>query len=340
MKSNYFMGNGRFQMTEEPIPEVGGRDVLIRVAACGVCGTDVHIYHGDQGSAPVNPPVVLGHELAGTVVRTGKDVKRFRPGDAISVDPNAYCGQCHYCQIGKKQLCTALYAVGVNRNGGFAEYCAVPEAQCYALSPDVPLEYGAMVEPLACCLHGIDRAEIRTGDTVCVLGGGAIGLMMVQLAKLSGAGQVILSEPVEMRRQVGLRVGADAAVDPVQENLPQRIRELTGQEGVDVVVECVGNPVAAKQSLEITKRGTTVLLFSVPQSGTALSVPLDDIYRKELKIIGSIINPDTHARAVSLINSGRIRLAPIITHSYPLEQLQEAILMQQSAESIKVIVKP
>ena len=340
MKSNYFMGDHRFQVMEEPIPTIGEQDVLIRVAACGICGTDVHIFHGDKGSAPVNPPVVLGHELAGTVVEVGAGVTTLKPGDHVSVDPNAYCGKCHYCQIGKKQLCTALYAVGVNRNGGFAEYCAVPEAQCYLLAPDVPLEFGAMAEPLACCLHGIDRAEIRAGDTVCVLGGGAIGLMMVQLAKLCGAGFVALSEPVEMRRRIGLQLGADAAIDPITEDLPGRIQELLGVDGVDVVIECVGNPAASAQALKIAKRGTTVLLFSVPQNDTTLTVPLDDIYRKELKIIGSIINPDTHGRAVALINGGKIQLAPIITHRFPVEQVQQAIAMQQSAESIKVVVTP
>ena len=340
MKSNYFMGDRRFQLVEEPIPEIGEEDVLIRVGACGVCGTDVHIFNGDEGSAPVCPPVVLGHELAGTVVKTGEKATRFREGDHVSVDPNSYCGKCHYCRIGKKQLCTSLYAVGVNRNGGFAEYCAVPEGQCYLLSPDLPIEYGAMAEPLACCLHGIDRAEIRAGDTVCVLGGGAIGLMMVQLVKQRGASAVILSEPVELRRQLGLRLGADHAVDPVREDLPGRVRELLGQEGADVVIECVGNPVASAQALQVAKRGSTVLLFSVPKNGTVLKVSLEDIYRKELKLLGSLINPDTHARAVAMINGGRIELGPIITHVFPVEQVREAVAMQQSDASVKVIVKP
>ena len=124
MKSSYFLGNGQFEVREEPIPALGPADVLVQVAACGVCGTDVHIYHGDKGSAEVHPPVVLGHEFAGTVVRTGKDVHGIREGDHVTVDPNIYCGKCHYCRIGKKHLCTSLFAIGVNRNGGFAEFCA------------------------------------------------------------------------------------------------------------------------------------------------------------------------------------------------------------------------
>lgn len=340
MKSCYYLGNKQFEVREEPIPSPGPEEVLVKVDSCGVCGTDVHIYHGDKGSAEVIPPVVLGHEFAGTVVSTGSRVTGLKAGDHVTVDPNIYCGKCHYCRIGKKQLCENLYAIGVNRNGGFAEYCVAPETQCYLLDPEVPLEYGAMSEPLACCLHGIDQVNIRPGSTVCVLGGGAIGLLMVQLARLSGASKVILSEPVEMRRNIGLELGADAAVDPFHEDLPVRVRELLGAPGPDVVIECVGNPAAAEQALSITKRGTAVLLFSVPRAGTSVPLSLDDVFHKELKIVGSLINPDTHGRSAALINSGRIRLDCIETHSFPIEKLEDAILMQQSDESLKVLVKP
>ena len=340
MKANYFLGNQRFGVREEPIPAIGPDDVLIRVAACGICGTDVHIYHGDKGSAEVHPPVVLGHELSGTVEKTGVNVTTLHVGDHVSVDPNSYCGKCHFCQIGKKQLCANLYAVGVNRNGGFEEYCAVPEKQCYLLSPSVPLKYGAMAEPLACCLHGIDRARIRPGDTVCVVGGGAIGLLMVQLAKGCGASCVILSEPVAMRREIGLKVGADYTIDPFHENVTEKICEYLGVPGADVVIECVGNTAAVSQAFDVAKRGATVLLFSVPKAGSCHPLALEDVYQKELTIIGSMINPDTHGRAVDLINRGRIKLDDIITHSFPLERLEEAIHMQMSDESIKVIVEP
>lgn len=340
MKSNYFLGNGQFQVVEEPVPTIGELDVLVKVSACGICGTDVHIYHGDKGSAQVTPPVVLGHELAGTVEKTGEKVTALKVGDHVTVDPNIYCGKCHYCQIGKKQLCDNLYAIGVNRNGGFAEYCAVPESQCYLLPPDVPLRYGAMVEPLACCIHGIDLAQLRVGDTVCVIGGGAIGLLMLQLAKLNGASKVIVSEPVAMRREIALQLGADLTIDPVHEDLKERLEEYLGVPGVDVVIECVGNTIAVRQAFEAAKRGTTVLLFSVPKPDTTHPLDLMDVYKKELKIVGSMINPDTHGRAAALIGSGKIRLAEIITHSYPLEGLKDAILMQMSSESLKVILEP
>ena len=340
MKSAYFLGNGTFETREEPIPSVGPSDVLVKVAACGICGTDVHIWHGDKGSAEVTPPVVLGHELAGIVEAVGERVTTLRAGDHVTVDPNRYCGKCHFCQIGKKQLCENLYAVGVNRNGGFAEYCAVPEDQCFRLNEDIPLRHGAMAEPLACCLHGIDRAGIRTGDTVLIVGGGAIGLMMLQLARLRGASKVIVSEPVAMRREIALRLGADGVIDPVHEPVAQRVCELLSYPGADVVIECVGSTLAVKQAFEAAGRGTTVLLFSVPKPDTFHSLDLMDVYRKELTVVGSMINPDTHGRAAALINSGKIRFDEIITHSYPVDRLEEGIRMQMSDESIKVIIEP
>ena len=340
MKANYFLGNGRFELREIPVPEPGDTDVLIRVAACGVCGTDVHIFHGDKGSAEVVPPVVLGHELAGVVARTGKAVTLFREGDHVSVDPNIYCGKCRPCRTGRKQLCENLSAVGVTRDGGFAEYCLVPEAQCFAVGKDVPLVYAAMTEPLACCIHGIERAGIRPGSNVLVIGGGAIGLMMVQLAKLSGASKVLLSEPIAFRRETGMRVGADAAVDPVNGDLPESMRETFGGEGADVIIECVGIPAVSRQALEVASRGSTVLLFSVPQVGASVPLSLDDVYRKELTVMGSMINPDTHGKAAALISSGRIDLQPLITHTYPLSKLYDAVIMQQGNESLKVIVEP
>ena len=154
MRGTYFLGNGAFETRDIPEHPLAPREVLIQVAACGVCGTDVHIYHGDKGSAEVIPPVVLGHELSGTVAAVGAAVKTLHVGDHVAVDPNCYCGECHYCRRGKKQLCTNLHAIGVNENGGFADFCYAPEAQCFLLDPELPLEYGAMAEPLACCLHG------------------------------------------------------------------------------------------------------------------------------------------------------------------------------------------
>ena len=166
MKASRFLGNKTFAVTDLPTPHAGPGELVLRNQVCGVCGTDVHIYHGEPGSADVNPPVVLGHEYSGEVVEVGKGVTGFAVGDHVTVDPNIYCGHCAYCQNGKKQLCPSMEAIGVTRDGGFAQYSLIPASQAFKLEPTVPWEAAAMAEPLACCLHGIDLAGIQVGDKV------------------------------------------------------------------------------------------------------------------------------------------------------------------------------
>lgn len=338
MKASRFLGNKTFAVTDLPTPHAGPGELVLRNQVCGVCGTDVHIYHGEPGSADVNPPVVLGHEYSGEVVEVGEGVTGFAVGDHVTVDPNIYCGHCSYCQNGKKQLCPSMEAIGVTRDGGFAQYSRIPAAQAFKLEPIVPWEAAAMAEPLACCLHGIDLAGIQVGDKVCVVGGGAIGLLMVQLAKLSGASQIVLSEPNEKRRQVGLQLGANAAIDPTRPDAQEAFAQVLGG-GANVVIECVGNVPAVKSAFQFAGKGATVLLFSVPKVDATFDLPLFDVYKKELTIKGSFVNPDTHARAVALINSGKVDFDPIITHRFTLDQLPEAIAMQMSDASIKVVVE-
>ncbi len=338
MKASRFLGNKTFAVADLPTPHAGPGELVLRNQVCGVCGTDVHIYHGEPGSADVNPPVVLGHEYSGEVVEVGEGVTGFAVGDHVTVDPNIYCGHCAYCQNGKKQLCPSMEAIGVTRDGGFAQYSRIPASQAFKLEPTVPWEAAAMAEPLACCLHGIDLAGIQVGDKVCVVGGGAIGLLMVQLAKLSGASQIVLSEPNEKRRQVGLQLGANTALDPTRPDAQEAFAQVLGG-GANVVIECVGNVPAVKSAFQFAGKGATVLLFSVPKVDATFDLPLFDVYKKELTIKGSFVNPDTHARAVALINSGKVDFGPIITHRFPLDQLPEAIAMQMSDASIKVVVE-
>ena len=338
MKASRFLGNKTFAVADLPTPHAGPGELVLRNQVCGVCGTDVHIYHGEPGSADVNPPVVLGHEYSGEVVEVGEGVTGFAVGDHVTVDPNIYCGHCAYCQNGKKQLCPSMEAIGVTRDGGFAQYSRIPASQAFKLEPTVPWEAAAMAEPLACCLHGIDLAGIQVGDKVCVVGGGAIGLLMVQLAKLSGASQIVLSEPNEKRRQVGLQLGANAALDPTRTDAQEAFAQVLDG-GANVVIECVGNVPAVKSAFQFAGKGATVLLFSVPKVDATFDLPLFDVYKKELTIKGSFVNPDTHARAVALINSGKVDFGPIITHRFPLDQLPEAIAMQMSDASIKVVVE-
>lgn len=333
MKANYFIGSGSFELRDVDVPHAGPHEVVIKNMVCGVCGTDVHIKNGEPGSADVTPPVVLGHEYSGEVVEVGEGVTALRPGDHVTVDPNIYCGQCVYCRNGKKQLCETMQAVGVTRDGGFAQYSLVPEAQAFLLDPAVPFEDGAMAEPLACCIHGIDIAGIKPGQTVCVVGGGAIGLIMLQLSKLSGAAKLILSEPNQKRREAAMELGADVTVDPTDAAAYGTVKGTA-----DVVIECVGNNPAVKSAFDFAKKGATLVLFSVPKPDAQFPLPLFDVYKKELTIRGSFVNPDTHDRAVELINEGKVDFGPIITHRFPLAELSGAIEAQSGNESIKVVV--
>lgn len=343
MKGTFFLGaesTSKFEVREMQFGPLEPHQVLVENRACGICGTDVHIYHGEKGSAEVVPPIVLGHELSGIVADIGSQVEGLKVGDHVTIDPNIYCGLCMPCRMGKKQNCENLFALGVNVNGGFAEYSVCPDTQCFKVRDDLDLDVAAMAEPLACAVHGIDSVGIKPGQVVLVVGGGTIGLLMVQLAKLSGASTVILSEPVEMRRKIGLEVGADAVINPLEEDITERIHAICGRMGVDVVIECVGKEFAVMQAIKAAGFGANILLFSVPAVDATIQLPLFDIYRKELHIMGSMINPDTHQRAVNLLNAGRLKVKELITHTYDLEHLDEAIHMQMSSESIKVIVHP
>ena len=340
MKASVFVEKNKIEVCEVTLPPLGDNDVLIKVMACGVCGTDIHVFNGEAGSADVTPPVVLGHEFSGVIEQIGSKVEIVAVGDRVTVDPNMYCGVCKHCRTGKKQMCGSMKAIGVTQDGGFAEYCVVPASQAVKMAPDTDFEAGAMGEALACCIHGIDLAEIKAGDIVLVIGGGPIGLMVIQLAKLQGASKVILSEPVAMRRDVALSLGADAVIDPITDDPATALREITGASGADVVIECVGNVKATSQAFDCADKGAIIVLFSVPHVDAKFELPLFDMFCKELTVKGSFVNPNTHSRAVELLNAGRIQIAPIISHRYPLEQLEEAVKMQVSSESLKVLVVP
>lgn len=340
MKGSYFLGNKTFEVREMTFLPLQENQVMIKVMAAGVCGTDVHIYHGEAGSADVNPPIVLGHEFSGIITEIGKKVTTVKIGDLVTVDPNMYCGKCMYCKMGKKQSCTSLEAIGVTTDGGFAEFCVAPEGQVYKVAEGIDFDTAAMAEPLACAIHGIDRAEIKQGQQVLIIGGGTIGLIMAQLAKLAGAGTVIISEPVAGRRKIGLELGADHVIDPINTDLLKEYKSFTGRDGADVVIECVGNPFTVKQALTIVDKCGTVVLFGVPQVDATVDLPLFDMFIKELKIVGSFINPDTHQRAVNMLSSQRIRIKELCTHSYSIDSLEEAIHKQMSVDSIKVMIHP
>ncbi len=339
MKSAVFYGKHDLRVEEAPKPQLGPTDVLIQVKACGVCGTDVHIYEGDQGAADVTPPTILGHEFAGIVAEVGSGVHTYRPGDRVCVDPNCYCGACDPCRKGMAHYCEHMIGYGTTVNGGFAEYCAVDVRQVYRLGENTSFEQGAMTEPVACCLHGIDMCEIRPGHRVAVIGGGMIGLLMLQLSRLAGAARVALLEPVESKREVGRSLGADVCIDPLHGDVKEAL-SAAGMDSPDVVIECVGRPSTIAQAIEIAGNKAVVMMFGLTKPDETVAIKPFEIFRKELVLKASYINPYTQKRALDLIDSGRLDVSSMVYEVCGLEKLAEVLASPTLRAMGKYIVSP
>ena len=330
---------GQLHRREVPTPVPGPGDLLVRVEACGVCGTDRHLLHGEF---PSTPPVTLGHEFCGIVEAVGEGVAAFRPGMRITGDPNIHCGRCDQCMLGRINLCRNLRALGIHRDGGFADYVLVPEGQAYELPLDLPSAHGAFCEPLACCLHGMDTAAIRPGQSVVVLGGGVIGLLVVQLARLAGAAEVVLSTRQASRRTLALTLGATAGVDPSAGDPVAAIAGPGGllPGGADVVIECAGVADTVEQSVRLARSGGTVVILGVMPQGETVRIEPFDILFRELKVLGSFINPFVHRRAADLIARGTVKVEPLITRRIGLDGVVDVVSNPPAPGEVKVLVMP
>ncbi|GAA0078942.1 zinc-dependent alcohol dehydrogenase family protein [Clostridium sp. CTA-5] len=339
MKSAVFYGKHNMKIEEKELPVVGSEDVLVQVKACGVCGTDVHIYEGDKGAAEVTPPTILGHEFAGIVAKVGKNVTKYKEGDRVCVDPNCYCGNCDYCRSGIAHYCTDMIGYGTTMNGGFAEYCSVNQKQIYPIGDNTTFEKGAMAEPVACCLHGIDMCNIHPGSNVVIIGGGMIGLLMMQLSKLSGATKVALLEPVEKKRETAMQLGADFCIDPIKEDVKAKLKE-NGMTWVNVVIECVGRPSTIEQAIDIAGNKAVVMMFGLTKPDETISVKPFEIFQKEIELKASYINPYTHKRAIELIDSGRLDVSSMIYEVCGLEKLEDILSKPELRTNGKYIIAP
>ncbi|MBS4197022.1 zinc-dependent alcohol dehydrogenase family protein [Lederbergia citri] len=312
MKAAVLVDKMNMEIQELPVPALADHEVIVKVKACGICGTDQHIYHGQPGSAEVQYPIVLGHELAGEVVKVGTKVTTLKQGDRVSIDPNMYCGECGYCRGGRPHLCEDLQAVGVTRNGGMGEYCAVPSANCYLLPDKLSYEEGAMIEPLGCVLHGISQVKFWPGASVLIIGGGYIGLMMLQMAKMYGT-KVTVSEPDQKKHAVAIELGANNTVTPGElENFSS---------GFDIVIECVGRKDSMTQAVQMARKGGSVLLFGVSAPDIKIEVNPYEIFSKELTIKGSFINPHTHEQAIALVEQGKVQIKPLLSNRFTMDEL-------------------
>ncbi len=339
MKSSVFYKKHDMRIEERDIPTCGTHEVIINVKACGICGTDVHIYEGDPGSADVTGPQVLGHEFAGIITEIGSEVSTLKVGDRVCVDPNWYCGNCGPCRDGVVHYCENMLSYGVTLDGGFQEYCAVNEQVVYKLGDNTSYEQGAMVEPLGCCLHGIDMCEIQTGDKVVVVGGGMIGLLMVQLAKLEGASKVALLEPVAAKREVGLQMGADICIDPIKMNAKEEL-EKAGFNRVNVVIECVGHPRTIEQAIEIAGYKSIVMMFGLTKPEETVPVKPFELFKKEIVLKASFINPCTQQRALDLIDNKRVDVTSMIYDVCGLDMLTKILVTPELRANGKYLIAP
>ena len=311
-------------------PKPGSKECLVKVLACGICGTDRHIYHGEYPSAK---PVILGHEFGGVIEEVGPGSK-FQVGQVVSVDPNIVCGKCLDCKEGRTAFCPDLTALGVNINGGLAEYVLTPDSQIYPVRNDLNPLHLAFIEPLACSIRGLDLANLKGGEKVAILGGGVIGLLVVQLAKLAGASEIVLVTRQKFRRDVALKIGATRVIDPLNENVDTAITNM------DVTFECAGSVETFKQSQKITRRGGSVIVLGLTASDATLEVNPFNIVVNELRIQGSFLNPLTQARAAELVESGKLNLDILISKVVDLSGVK-AILDAPPAEGdIKYIACP
>ena len=336
MKAARLEAPGSMTLRDVDKPVAAAGEILVKVLAAGICGSDRHMYRGEY---PTARPVTLGHEFSGIVEAVGVGVTRFSGGEMVTIDPNIACGTCKACRNARPNLCERLTAIGVTRDGGFAEYAAVPEAQAFALPAGLDPVHGAFSEPLACCLHAIDKAGIGAGDSVAILGGGVIGLLMVQLALMEGARKVILITRQASRRQMALSVGATHTLDPAATDTITDVRTLTGG-GADVTIECAGVPETFQTGLAMTRRGGTFVLFGVAPAGMEVAVTPFDLLVSEVDLRPAYLNPFTHQRAADLVASGALELDGLVTRTIGLEEVAAVVGAHPEPGEIKVIVRP
>jgi 2-desacetyl-2-hydroxyethyl bacteriochlorophyllide A dehydrogenase len=330
MKAVVLSAVNNLAIAEVDKPKPGAKECLVKVLACGICGTDRHIYHGEY---PSTKPVILGHEFGGVIEEVGSDSK-FKVGQIVSVDPNIVCGKCADCKAGRTAFCPDLTALGVNINGGLAEFVLTPDTQIYPVRNDLNPLHLTFIEPLACSIRGVDLANLKGGEKIAILGGGVIGLLVVQLAKLAGASEIVLITRQKFRRDVALKIGATRVVDPNNEDVNTSVKNM------DVTFECAGAIETFKQSQNITRRGGSVIVLGLTASDAKLEVNPFNIVVNELRIQGSFLNPLTQGRAAELVESGKLNLDILISKVVDLPGVQ-AILDAPPAEGdIKYIACP
>ena len=338
-----FYGPGVLRVEEVDIPKIGRGELLIRNHVALTCGTDLKMYL--RGHRLATPPLIIGHEFAGTVERVGEDVEGFEEGMRVVSANSAPCMSCYYCRIDKPNLCDHLdeVLIGFSSPGAYAEYVRLPtrivKLNTYEIPKDVPFEAAAFVEPLACVVHGIELSNIRAGDLVFVIGAGPIGLMHVQLAKIRGAKTVVVADASPERLQRAAQLGADQLI--ASNDSAGQVKTLTENRGADITIEAVGKPETWELAVQATRKGGTTVLFGGCPAGSRASVDTGLVHYGELTLRGVFHHTPRDVReALRLISTAQINVAPLVTHRMRLTEVEEALRLMQKGSAIKVAITP
>jgi L-iditol 2-dehydrogenase len=345
MKAAYVIGPMQTEVRETPVPSVPDAGILIAVKACGVCGSDLRRWR--EGASAESAMLIAGHEISGVVTAVGVQVTDYRIGERLAVAPDVHCGKCYYCEHGLYNLCDNLHLIGITPgyNGGLAEYLVLTAEMLsggivHRVSEKLSFVQAALAEPLSSVLAAHEQVGTTLGDTVVVMGAGPIGCLHIAVARARGA-RVILSEPSEVRRQIAVRFGPELIIDPMNKNLVDEVRNATDGRGADIAV--CANPVAAThtQAVELVrKRGKVVLFGGLPKANPMTSLDGNRIHYNEIRVIGTFsYHPSYHALALEAIERGLINSDHVITHTFPIEKIDQAFQTAASGEALKVMVQ-
>jgi L-iditol 2-dehydrogenase len=321
MKALLLSENSHLEIAELPQPAFGRDEVLVRVAACGICGSDVHGYDGSSGRRI--PPLVMGHEAAGTVAAVGDDVTGYQEGDRVTFDSTVYCGECDFCQRGEANLCDNRQVIGVScgdyrRHGAFAEYVVVPARILYHLPENFAFTEAAMLEAVSVALHAVRVSEVRPGSSALVIGAGMIGLLTLQAARAAGCGRVYIADVDATRLELARQLGADKTLHCSGEELVAEVKKLTRGQGVDMSYEAVGRNETVSAAIDATRKGGTVALIG--NIRPEVTLPLQKVVSRQIRLQGSCASSGEYPQAIEMIADGRIKVKPLITAVAALEE--------------------
>lgn len=338
MKAALYYGPDDVRYENVPKPKIGSSEILLEMKACGLCGSDIMEWYLKERT-----PLVLGHEPTGVVAEVGDKVKAFKPGDRVFVHHHVACLSCHFCTHGDFTMCGQFRRTNIDP-GGFAEYIRVPspnvQIDTLKIPDDLTFEEAALIEPVACAIRGIMKCNIRPGDAVAIIGDGPSGIYHVELARLLGAGKVIVSGHHEYRLRAAKKFGADLAINPREESLVERVKEATGGRGADVVVDTAPRIQAISDGIDICRKGGVVYIFAPVSPDKLLVVSPHRLFFSEVSLVSSYSTSHVETRmALSLISSGRIKAKELITHRFKLNQVGDAIkLASKSKECLKIMI--